>query len=151
MNWVERGEKWPMPILQQTSCLYSMTCIFTTSTRSKDGDPSHSPPPQNAMNVSEEDGLWESLEVDGKMPYGGMTYICYTDRPGRREQGTEKVWGRRSGRPWPENRPKRLTRTSWLKCKKQRETDFSLLQNVETGSKVRPIFHTVGTGVLFWG
>lgn len=109
------------------------------------------PPPPYAMDVSEEGGLWESLEVDGGMPYEGMTYICSTDRPGRRQQGTEKVRGRRSGRPWPENRPKGQTRTSWLKCKKQRATDFCLLQNVENGSKLRPTYYTVGTGVLFWG
>jgi len=70
------------------------------------------------MDVSEEDDLWENLEVDGRMPYGGMMYICSTDRPGRRQQKTEKVSGRRSGRPWPENGPKGQTRTSWLKCNK---------------------------------
>jgi hypothetical protein len=47
--------------------------------------------PQNVLDVSEEDGLWESLEVDGKMPFGGMTYVCSTDRPERRQQRTENI------------------------------------------------------------
>jgi hypothetical protein len=67
----------------------SMTCIYTTSTRGKDGRIWS--PPKNAMDDSEKDGLWDGLEVDGRVPYGRMTYIWPTDRPGRRQQETEKV------------------------------------------------------------
>jgi hypothetical protein len=46
-----------------------------------------------------------SLAVDGRMPLIGCRYGT-----GRRQPGVEKVGGRRSGRPWPENGPKRHRR-----------------------------------------
>jgi hypothetical protein len=74
-----------MPLL---NCLY----IYYRTRAVKTDDSGHPPPtPHTALDDSEEDGLWESLEVDGRMPYGRMTFICSTDRTGRRQQGTENV------------------------------------------------------------
>jgi len=47
----------------------------------------------------EEEGLWDIVEVYGRILIEGKQQICSRNGPGMQKQGTEKVGGRRIGRP----------------------------------------------------
>jgi len=48
----------------------------------------------------EEEGLWDIVEVYGRILLEEKPQICCRYGPGRQKQGTEKVGGRRMGRPF---------------------------------------------------
>lgn len=50
--------------------------------------------PEKVMDVSEEESPWDSLDVDGIKPFGGMPCICSTYGTGERQQGRGKAEGR---------------------------------------------------------
>jgi hypothetical protein len=58
----------------------------------------------------EEEGQWEDHETDGKMSYRGMQPTCSEFGTGRVQQEIRRSRGRRFGRPWHENGPKRHRR-----------------------------------------
>jgi hypothetical protein len=45
-------------------------------------------------DVSEQEDLWESLEIDGRMLFGVMPQIFYRYLTGRRQQERQEVGGR---------------------------------------------------------
>jgi hypothetical protein len=61
-------------------------------------------------SVLEEEGQWEDHEIDGKMSYRGMQTTCSGFGTGRLQQEIRRSGGRRLGRQWPENWPKRHRR-----------------------------------------
>jgi hypothetical protein len=58
----------------------------------------------------EEEGEWGDNEIDGKMSYRGIQATCSGFGIGRLQQEIWRSGGRRFGRPWPENGPKRRRR-----------------------------------------
>jgi hypothetical protein len=58
----------------------------------------------------EEEGQCGDHEIDGKMTYRGMQPTCSGFGTGRLQQEIRRNGGRRLGRQWPENGPKRRRR-----------------------------------------
>ena len=47
-----------------------------------------------SRDVSGQEGLWESLEIDGRMLFGGVPLICSQYSTGRWQQERQLVGGR---------------------------------------------------------
>jgi len=97
---------------------------------------------------------WERLEVDGRMQSGGTSQICRRCGTGRWRKGKEKFGERKSGRPWPKNRPKHHRRREGKKekimtlmkiQKKKEEEEEAMNTNL---AKNDAIFYTISHGAI---
>jgi len=51
--------------------------------------------------VTEKEGLWEVLDVDGRVLFGKMLYNCCGNGTGKRQKGREER--KTMARKWPES------------------------------------------------